>query len=130
MDTFKGAVLCHSSEFAGARPNSKGRRAVIVGSGNSGHDIAQDFVENGYDVTLVQRSSTCVVTSEATMEFYLGELYSEDGVFHLSSGPPFPLFPFLASSTHPHAPFPSFLSFKCLQRPNNLLNSRQPKIPT
>ncbi|KAJ5480678.1 hypothetical protein N7539_006572 [Penicillium diatomitis] len=58
MDTFQGDLLCHSSEFQGAKPESRGKKAVVVGSCNSGHDIAQDFVEKGYDVTMVQRSST------------------------------------------------------------------------
>ena len=80
IGSFKGSVICHSSEFPGAKPNGKGRRAVIVGCCNSGHDIAQNFVENGYDVTMVQRSTTFVVSSEATMEHYLGSLYSENGV--------------------------------------------------
>ncbi|KAH6980625.1 flavin-binding monooxygenase-like protein [Ilyonectria sp. MPI-CAGE-AT-0026] len=76
VDAFKGS-LCHSADFPGARPNSRGLRAVIVGSCNSGHDIAQDFLENGYHVTMVQRSSTCVVSSKAITEIYLGPLYSE-----------------------------------------------------
>lgn len=44
MTDFKGDLLCHSSEFLGAKENSQGKRAVVVGSCNSGHDIAQDFV--------------------------------------------------------------------------------------
>ncbi|KAK8100867.1 FAD/NAD(P)-binding domain-containing protein [Apiospora kogelbergensis] len=61
MESFRGR-LCHSSEFPGANPGSEGKRAVVVGSCNSGHDIAQDLYENGYDVTMVQRSSTCVAS--------------------------------------------------------------------
>jgi cation diffusion facilitator CzcD-associated flavoprotein CzcO len=41
---FKGDVLCHSSEFPGAKAEGKGKNAVVVGCCNSGHDIAQDFV--------------------------------------------------------------------------------------
>ncbi|KAK8002847.1 hypothetical protein PG989_002566 [Apiospora arundinis] len=37
MENFSGR-LCHSSEFPGATPNSQGKRAVVVGSCNSGHD--------------------------------------------------------------------------------------------
>jgi cation diffusion facilitator CzcD-associated flavoprotein CzcO len=77
---FNGGVLCHSADFHGARPNGKTRKAVVVGSGNSGHDIAQDFYENGYDVTMVQRSSTCVMTSKAGLDVLMGGLYVEDGV--------------------------------------------------
>ncbi|KIW35339.1 uncharacterized protein PV07_02040 [Cladophialophora immunda] len=79
MDGFKGDVLCHSSEFKGARPEGKGRKAVVVGSCNSGHDIAQDFYEKGYDVTMVQRSTTCVISSEAITEIGLAGLYDENG---------------------------------------------------
>ncbi|CAK7229582.1 hypothetical protein SBRCBS47491_007296 [Sporothrix bragantina] len=82
VDSFKGELLCHSSEFPGAKPpaagqESKVRRAVVVGSCNSGHDIAQDLYENGYEVTMVQRSSTCVVSSKAIADIGLGGLYSE-----------------------------------------------------
>ncbi|KAK8038091.1 Flavin-binding monooxygenase-like protein [Apiospora phragmitis] len=76
MENF-GGRLCHSSEFPGANPNSGGKRAVVVGSCNSGHDIAQDLYENGYDVTMVQRSSTCVVSSDSIVDIGLSALYSE-----------------------------------------------------
>ncbi|KAF2249574.1 FAD/NAD(P)-binding domain-containing protein [Trematosphaeria pertusa] len=78
MDSFKGDRLCHSSEFSGAYPNSKGKKAVVVGCCNSGHDIAQDFYEKGYDVTIVQRSTTCVISSEAITAIGLKGLYDED----------------------------------------------------
>ncbi|KAK6834586.1 hypothetical protein PG987_009280 [Apiospora arundinis] len=76
MENFSGR-LCHSSEFPGATPNSQGKRAVVVGSCNSGHDIAQDLYENGYEVTMVQRSSTCVVSSNSITDIGLAPLYSE-----------------------------------------------------
>lgn len=79
MENFKGDVLCHSSEFKGARPDGKGRKAVVVGSCNSGHDISQDFYEKGYDVTMVQRSTTCVISSEAITEIGLKGVYDETG---------------------------------------------------
>ena len=79
MDTFKGSRLCHSSEFSGAKPNSQGRKAVVVGCCNSGHDIAQDFYEKGYDVTIVQRSTTCVISSESITDIGLKGVYDEDG---------------------------------------------------
>ncbi|KAF6788752.1 flavin-binding monooxygenase-like protein [Colletotrichum sojae] len=78
MGNFRGDRLCHSSEFSGAKPNSKGKKAVVVGSCNSGHDIAQDFYENGYNVTMVQRSSTCVVSSASITDIGLKGLYDED----------------------------------------------------
>ncbi|KAG5982192.1 hypothetical protein E4U55_002210 [Claviceps digitariae] len=79
MEKFCGQRICHSSEFSGARVDGKGSKAVVVGSCNSGHDIAQDLFEKGYDVTLVQRSSATVVSSRAITEIALKGLYSEDG---------------------------------------------------
>lgn len=79
IDTFKGDRLCHSSEFRGAKDNSEGKKAIVVGSCNSAHDIAQDFLEKGYDVTIVQRSSTHVVSSKAITDIALKPVYSEDG---------------------------------------------------
>lgn len=76
IHTFKGDI-CHSSEFKGAKPNSKGRKAVVIGCGNSGHDISQDFYEQGYDVTMVQRSSTFVISSNVFATTLVG-FYSED----------------------------------------------------
>jgi cation diffusion facilitator CzcD-associated flavoprotein CzcO len=63
-EDFTGHRLCHSSEFPGAREDGKGKKAIVVGSCNSAHDIAQDFLEKGYHVTIVQRSSTHVVSSK------------------------------------------------------------------
>ncbi|KAI8631938.1 hypothetical protein F5Y19DRAFT_422591 [Xylariaceae sp. FL1651] len=79
MENFKGDVLCHSSEFRGAKKTDKGRKAVVIGSCNSALDIAQDFYENGYDVTVIQRSSTAVMSSEAVLDILLGPLYRESG---------------------------------------------------
>lgn len=79
MDTFKGDVLCHSSEFQGAKKNAKGRKAVVIGACNSALDISQDFYENGYDVTIVQRSSTTVMSSKAVLDLLLYPSYCEDG---------------------------------------------------
>lgn len=79
MENFKGARICHSSEFPGADPASAGKKAVVIGSCNSGHDIAQDYFEKGYEVTMVQRSSTCVVSSDSVTNIALKGLYEEGG---------------------------------------------------
>jgi cation diffusion facilitator CzcD-associated flavoprotein CzcO len=61
ISTFKGTPPLHSSQFLGpSRSQGNGRRAVVIGSSNSAHDIAQSFHEHGYHVTMVQRSSSCV----------------------------------------------------------------------
>ncbi|RAH64156.1 flavin-containing monooxygenase [Aspergillus aculeatinus CBS 121060] len=79
METFQGDRLCHSSEFPGASDLSGTKKAVVVGACNSGHDIAQDYYEKGYDVTIVQRSSTCVVSSASITDIGLKGLFDEDG---------------------------------------------------
>ncbi|KAI1156390.1 hypothetical protein F4825DRAFT_459136 [Nemania diffusa] len=79
VENFRGDRLCHSSEFPGARENSQGKKAIVVGSCNSAHDIAQDFLEKGYDITIVQRSSTHVVSSKAITDIGLKGMFSEDG---------------------------------------------------
>ncbi|KAI0204251.1 hypothetical protein F4808DRAFT_448905 [Astrocystis sublimbata] len=79
VENFKGDRLCHSSEFPGAKENSQGKKAIVVGSCNSAHDIAQDFLEKGYEITIVQRSSTHVVSSKAITEIGLKGVYYENG---------------------------------------------------
>lgn len=78
VETFMGDRICHSSEFSGAREGRQGKKAVVVGSCNSAHDIAQDFLEKGYDVTIVQRSSTCVVSSKSITDIGNKDLYDEN----------------------------------------------------
>ena len=48
--------------------NWKGKRAIVIGTGNSGHDIAQDLHSSGANVTLFQRSSTLVVSIEPSAQ--------------------------------------------------------------
>ncbi|KAI1748455.1 hypothetical protein F4782DRAFT_542853 [Xylaria castorea] len=79
METFKGDVFCHSSDFRAARKNTNDRKAVIIGSCNSALDIAQDYYENGYDVTMVQRSSATIMSSKSVLELLFGALYCEGG---------------------------------------------------
>lgn len=80
LKDFRGDRLIHSSQFFGLQSNGNGKKAVIVGSCNSGHDIAQDYYQHGYDVTMVQRSSTLVVTSNTLVDVTMKGLYAEDGV--------------------------------------------------
>jgi putative flavoprotein involved in K+ transport len=78
MDRFKGD-LHHSSKHPG--PDAyKGKKALIVGSNNSAHDIAAALWEAGADVTMIQRSSTHVSKSDSLMDIALGPLYSEQAV--------------------------------------------------
>ncbi|WP_315830763.1 NAD(P)/FAD-dependent oxidoreductase [Bradyrhizobium prioriisuperbiae] len=78
MESFKGDQH-HSSQHPGP-DNYRGKKAVVIGSDNSAHDICAALWENGVDVTMVQRSSTHIVKSDSLMELGLAGLYSEQAV--------------------------------------------------
>ncbi len=69
----------HSSHHPGP-DRYVGKRAVVIGSNNSAHDICKALHENDVDVTMVQRSSTHIVKSDSLMDLGLGDLYSERAV--------------------------------------------------
>src|ERR1700748_2937714 len=75
MDTFKGDQH-HSSQHPGP-DKYKNKKAVVIGSNNSAHDICAALWEAGADVTMVQRSTTHIVKSDSLMELGLGGLYSD-----------------------------------------------------
>jgi putative flavoprotein involved in K+ transport len=66
LQNFAGTVL-HSSQYTNGEP-WRGKRALVIGSGNSGHDIAQDLHASGAKATLVQRSSTLIVNVEPSAQ--------------------------------------------------------------
>jgi Pyridine nucleotide-disulphide oxidoreductase len=66
LRNFGGTVL-HSSQYDDGERWS-GKKVLVVGSGNSGHDIAQDLHSSGARVTLVQRSSTMIVNVEPSAQ--------------------------------------------------------------
>jgi cation diffusion facilitator CzcD-associated flavoprotein CzcO len=74
LASFRGTLL-HSSAYADGEP-WRGKRALVIGTGNSGHDIAQDLHSSGAAVTLVQRSPTLIVNIEPSAQLVYG-LYSE-----------------------------------------------------
>jgi cation diffusion facilitator CzcD-associated flavoprotein CzcO len=77
-DTFKGDIHHSSRHTGGAK--YRGKHAVVVGCGNSGHDIASDFYYHGAaSVTMIQRSSTYVLSQGAVLQRLIGDLYSESG---------------------------------------------------
>jgi putative flavoprotein involved in K+ transport len=78
MERFTGDQH-HSSKHPGPDAYA-GKKAVIIGSNNSAHDIAAALWENDADVTMVQRSSTHIVRSGTLMDIGLGALYSEQAV--------------------------------------------------
>ena len=66
LEDFKGLVV-HSSEYQDGE-DWTGKNAIVIGTGNSGHDIAQDLSSSGAAVTLVQRSPTLVVNIEPSAQ--------------------------------------------------------------
>jgi len=66
LKTFAGTVL-HSSRYSDGEAWA-GKRAIVIGTGNSGHDIAQDLYSSGANVTLVQRSPTLITNIEPSAQ--------------------------------------------------------------
>src|SRR5688572_26894548 len=74
LDGFPGKVI-HSGEYVDGE-DWRGKHAVVIGTGNSGHDIAQDLYSAGAQVTLVQRSPTLVIQCDPSAQLVYS-LYSE-----------------------------------------------------
>ena len=75
LSTFKGPII-HSSQYDDG-DNLSGTHAIVVGSGNSGHDISQDLYSSGAKVTMIQRSPSLVVNIEPSAQFPY-KLYDEE----------------------------------------------------
>jgi putative flavoprotein involved in K+ transport len=73
LESFAGTVM-HTHGYTSGTA-WKGRRALVLGSGTSGHDVAQDLHSCGADVTLIQRSTTYVVSLKEAQRVYA--IYSE-----------------------------------------------------
>jgi cation diffusion facilitator CzcD-associated flavoprotein CzcO len=91
LDSFKGTVL-HSGQYTSGAA-WKGRKALVIGTGNSGHDVAQDLCASGADVTIVQRSPTYIVSIREAQKVYA--TYSEGLPFEdcdlLATSMPYPV---------------------------------------
>ncbi len=64
IENFEGTVV-HAQDFTGSK-DWQGKRAVVIGSGTSAHDVAQELATNGVPVTMLQRSPTLVQSVEPT----------------------------------------------------------------
>jgi cation diffusion facilitator CzcD-associated flavoprotein CzcO len=62
IDAFVGTVI-HTGAYASSQPFAD-KRVLVIGSGTSAHDVAQDLHNAGAHVTLVQRSPTTVASVE------------------------------------------------------------------
>jgi putative flavoprotein involved in K+ transport len=71
---FRGKVM-HSHEYTDAAP-WKGKNALVLGTGTSAHDIAQDLHSAGARVTIVQRSPTLIINCDPSAQLVYS-LYSE-----------------------------------------------------
>ncbi|MFN4090018.1 MAG: flavin-containing monooxygenase [Alphaproteobacteria bacterium] len=93
LKDFRGTVR-HSGRY-GSGLEWKGKRALVLGTGTSGHDVAQDLCVSGAaSVTLVQRSPTLVVSLKEAQAPYA--LYDEEIPFEdkdlLAVSFPFPVY--------------------------------------
>jgi putative flavoprotein involved in K+ transport len=73
LTEFAGTKV-HSGDFKNAE-QWKGRNVVVLGSGTSGHDVAQELHSHGAHVTMIQRSKTYVVSLKEAQSVYA--IYSE-----------------------------------------------------
>lgn len=77
QEDFAGKIVHSSQHTTGG--DFRGKRAIVVGCCNSGHDIAHDFYEQGAETTIVQRSSTYIMSSEHGLRILFEGLYEENG---------------------------------------------------
>lgn len=75
LKDFKGDVM-HTTEFTNGA-NWQGKKALVLGTGTSAHDVAQDLHSYGVDTTIIQRGSTMVISINPSAKLTYG-LY--DGV--------------------------------------------------
>jgi len=90
---FGGNVL-HSSDFRDSSIHA-GKNVIVVGTGSSGHDIANELIDNGAkSVSMLQRGPTCVISRDpgAIMIYaiYRGDEPTED-VDLVAAAIPYPL---------------------------------------
>jgi len=80
LKDFNGTVV-HTAEFTNGA-EWRGKKALVIGTGTSGHDVAQDLHSNGCKATIVQRGPCTVVSIDPSAKLVYG-LYSgipvEDG---------------------------------------------------
>jgi cation diffusion facilitator CzcD-associated flavoprotein CzcO len=74
LDDFAGEVI-HSHNFTSGSA-WRGKKALVLGTGNSGHDVAQDLHSHGVDTTIIQRGSTTVVSVDPSAKLNYA-LYDE-----------------------------------------------------
>jgi len=90
---YQGTAI-HSADYVAADVD-RFPSAIVIGTGTSAHDVAQDLAENGVKVTMVQRSPTMVQNVEPTAQLpyviYGGSL-STDACDLITVGTPMALY--------------------------------------
>ncbi|KAL3438136.1 hypothetical protein BDV09DRAFT_160969 [Aspergillus tetrazonus] len=79
QEKFKGTIYHATKHQDASQHDVKGKKVTVVGTGNSGHDIAQNFYENGADVTMLQRRGTYVITQDKGIFMMHEGLHEENG---------------------------------------------------
>lgn len=92
LDSFNGAVR-HSSKLGSGR-DWAGKRALVLGTGTSGHDVAQDLAVSGIaEVSIIQNRPSLVVSLKEAQAPYM--LYDEEIPFEdkdlLATSFPYPV---------------------------------------
>lgn len=91
LEDFAGEILHSEGYTTGA--GWKGKKALVLGTGNSGHDSAHDLYESGADVSLIQRGSSGIISLESGQLLY--SLYAEgppiDDCDLLATATPYPV---------------------------------------
>lgn len=93
LKEFSGAVR-HSGDY-GSGLDWKGKRALVLGTGTSGHDVAQDLAVSGAaEVSIIQNGPTLIVSLKEAQSPYA--LYDEDIPFEdcdlLATSFPYPVY--------------------------------------
>ncbi|MGH8667473.1 MAG: flavin-containing monooxygenase [Burkholderiales bacterium] len=70
LEHFKGDLM-HTSAFSNGA-NWRGKKALVLGTGSSGHDIAQDLHANGVETTIIQRGPTMVLSINPSAKLTYG----------------------------------------------------------
>ncbi|OAX32752.1 FAD/NAD(P)-binding domain-containing protein [Rhizopogon vinicolor AM-OR11-026] len=76
MDDFQGTL--YHSDFHKDAEQFRGKRVVVIGACNAGGDMCRDFVAHGAaEVTIVQRSATCLVSTAAAEKAHFNLPFSD-----------------------------------------------------
>jgi cation diffusion facilitator CzcD-associated flavoprotein CzcO len=73
LKDFNGTLM-HSGAYNDGHA-WKGKKVLVIGTGNSAHDVAHDLYASGADVTMVQRASTHIVSLAEAQKPYA--IYAE-----------------------------------------------------